>query len=358
MTHAELFLSTEMVDPDQRTDAWREITRPFFETSHIDSHAEAPAGPLEGSLRSRALGSLLIGSTSFNRQQYRRDRRIIVQGGLDQYLIQLLVAGTDTGDCDGVRFLAGPGDICVYDLARPLTSQVEPGTTMSVMLPRQRVELASRGRSLHGMVLKAGSPVTTLLADFIMSLSHVAGDLAPAQLFDIEEAATTLLASCLAQGNPKAASDSVLAPVRRHSLLNFIDANMTDPELGAPLLMQRFRMSRAHLYRMFAADGGVARIIRERRLDAAYRTLIGPNNFERSITQTAFAFGFSSIGQFQRAFRLRFGCSPSEARQEGSTPILADQRLMALHASFAAYGRQIANNQAPERSRTMKCLED
>ena len=340
MTRAELFLSTEMIDLDLRTDAWRDITRPFFDTSHIGADTQMP---LEGSLRSRALGALLIGPTTFNRQQYSRDRRIIVQGGLDQYFIQLFVAGITKGDCDGVQFAAGPGDICVFDLSRPFTSQVEPGSTMSVILPRQRVDLASRGSSLHGLVLRGGSPVTKLLADFIMSLSRLAGNLALAQLPEIEEAAAALLASCLAQGNPSASSDPALSPVVRHSLLNFIDAKLADPELGPGLLMQRFRVSRAHLYRMFAADGGVARVIREHRLDAAYRALIAPNAAEHSITQIAFAFGFSSSGQFQRAFSSRFNLSPSDARQEGSTPILADQRLQALHASFAAYGKQITS---------------
>lgn len=338
MTRAELFLSTEMIDPDLRTEAWRGITRPFFETSFIDPVTQSP---LEGSIRSLALGSLLIGTTSFNRQQYRRDRRIIVEGGLDQYLIQLFMAGTIKGDCDGVSFSARPGDICVFDLARPFTSQVEPGSTISVILPRQRLDLATRGRSLHGSVLQAGSPVTALLADFITSLARLAGDLASAELNDIEEAAATLLASCLAQGNPEAIGDHALHPVLRHSLLNFIDANLADPALGPPLLIERFRISRAHLYRIFAADGGVARVIREHRLDAAYRALIAPSDAERSITQIAFAFGFSSSSQFQRAFSSRFALSPNEARREGSSPILADQRLIALHTSFAAYGQQV-----------------
>lgn len=338
-TRAELFLSTEMLDPDLRTDAWRDITRPFFDTSHVDADTQMP---LEGSLRSQALGSMLIGPTTFNRQRYRRDRRIIVQGGLDQYLIQLFVAGSIKGDCDGTEFASGPGDICVFDLSRPFSSEVEPGSTISVILPRQRVELASRGRSLHGLVLKAGSPVTGLLADFIMSLSRFAEHFAPAQLLDIEEAAAALLASCLARGNTGAAGDPAQSPILRHGLLNFIDANLADPELGPQLLMLQFRISRAHLYRMFAANGGVAKVIRERRLDSAYRSLIAPAASERSITHIAFAFGFSTSSQFQRAFSSRFGLSPSEARQEGLAPnILVDQHLMALHASFAEYGQQI-----------------
>lgn len=91
------------------------------------------------------------------------------------------------------------------------------------------------------------------------------------------------------------------------------------------------------------------RVIRERRLDAAYRALIDPSFAARSITQIAFAFAFSSGNQFQRAFSRRFDQSPSEARREGLVPILADQRLQALHASFAAYGQQIASAEKGDR---------
>lgn len=337
MTRAELFLSTDMVDPELRTHAWREVTRPFFETSFIDK--DAPA--LEGSIRSRALGSLIIGRTSFNRQQYRRDRRIIVESELDQYLVQMFLAGGVSGDCDGVRFSAGPGDICAFDLSRPFSSQAEPGSTISIILSRHRIERASRGRSLHGAVLKSGAPLTRLLADLIISLDQIAPDIADGELHEIEDAAATLLCSCLAQGHAGPLGDAALAPALRQSMFNFIDANLADPELGPPLLLQRFRMSRAHLYRLFAADGGVARVIRERRLDAAYRALLAPDTTERTITQIAFAFGFSGSGQFQRAFTSRFNLSPSEARHEGSPPLLADQRLMALHRGFALYGQQI-----------------
>jgi AraC-like DNA-binding protein len=339
VTRAGLFLSTDMVEPALRTDAWRDITRPFFETSQVDENRQCP---LQGSLHSQALGSLLIGPTSFNRQQYRRDRRIIVQGGLDQYLIQLFLNGSIAGNCDGVDIAAGPGDIVVFDLSRPFASQVEPGNTLTVLLPRMRVDAAARGRSLHGTVLKAGSAVTRLLSDVLVGLSRVANDLSGAQLFEIEATATSLLASCIAQSDVGEVVSVALAPTLRHSMLCFIDDNLPNPELGPALLMVRFRLSRAHLYRVFAADGGVATVIRERRLDAAYRLLISSNNAEQSITQVAYAYGFSSSSQFQRAFRGQFGVSPREARQGDAIPMLADQRLMVLHTEFVAYSQQIA----------------
>ena len=57
----------------------------------------------------------------------------------------------------------------------------------------------------------------------------------------------------------------------RRRMLDFVELHLTSPEIGPIVLMKQFNISRAHLYRMFASEGGVARIIRERRLDRSYR---------------------------------------------------------------------------------------
>lgn len=334
-----ILLSTDLVEPDLRTEVWREITRPFFETTQ---HPGGTETQLEGSLRSQAIGSLLIGPTSFNHQQYGRDRRTILQGGLDHYLLQLFVAGTLEGDCDGQSISVGPGDICAFDLSRPFRSRVRTGSTVSVVLPRERVDRAAGGRSLHGAVLKAGAPITRLLANFIASLSDLAADMDSADVLAVEAAAIDLLVSGLVHHAPQAAfGEPALANVLRRSVLEFIDANLSRLDLGPALLMLRFGVSRAHLYRMFAADGGVAKVVRERRLDAAHRELARPGSAPRSITQIAYDLGFSSSGQFLRAFRARFEMTPSEARQKAPSLAFADRRFAHVQARLIQYSQQL-----------------
>lgn len=332
-----LLLSTDLVRSDLRTEYWREITRPFFETTQ---HPEDSKTTLEGSLTSRAIGSLLIGPTSFNQQQYRRDRRIVLQGGLDQYLVQLFITGMLEGDCDGQSISVGPGDICAFDLARNFESRVHEGATISIMLPRARVDKAAGGRSLHGVVLKKGTPVTRLLADFIVSLSDVSAQMERADALAMEEAAIDLLACGLARHVPDGAtSDPALAQVLRRRVLDFIDANLTEPELGPTLLIRRFRVSRAHLYRVFAADGGVTKVVKEKRLDAACRELMHIGGPSRSIIEIAHGLGFSGGSQFLRAFRARFDMTPSDVRQQKGEP--ADPRLAHVQAHFAGYAQQL-----------------
>lgn len=335
----EVLLSTDLVEPGLRDEVWREIAKPYFEATQGDGDEDTT---LEGSILSRSLSTMLVGATTFNGQRYSRDRRIVLQSGLDHYLVQLFVSGSLLGDCDGRMISVDPGDIWVFDLARTFKGSARAGSTISIVLPRERVDKAADGRSLHGVVLKAGVPVTRLLRDFIVSLSNVSGEMEHADMLALEGAAIELLACGLARQLPDGAlGDQALAHVLRRRVLDFIDANLSEPELGPTLLMRRFRVSRAHLYRMFAADGGVATVVRERRLEAAYGELVRPSHPSRSITEIASRLGFSGSSQFLRTFRARFGMTPSEARQERARPILADRRLAQVQARLLEYAQSL-----------------
>lgn len=333
-----LLLSTDLVDERFRNDVWREITRPFFDTIlHGDRETT-----LQGSLRSRSIGDLLVGPTSFNGQQYDRNRKLILQSGLDHYLLQVFKTGSLVADCEDRPMSAVAGDICIFDLARTFTSRVERGSTISLVLPRAQIDKAMGGRTLHGTVLKRGSPITGFLTELIVSLSKLAAALCREDVQAIENEAIALLASSIAhRTHHMAACSNNLAPMLRQRLLRFIDTNINNPDLGPALLIEHFRVSRAHLYRMFVAEGGVSRIVREKRLDASYRELTANSLQMRSITQIAYELGFSSSSQFLRAFRARFGMTPSEARHEALARALASPRLSDLQGTFSKYARQL-----------------
>lgn len=325
-----LRLTTDLVDPDQRSDLWREIHRPFFDTEPDD-------GILEGSLNTWLLGGMLLGEAAFNAQRCERGRRILRQGSLeDHYLVQLYLGGMGLkADCEDRILMAGPGDIYVFDLARMFNGRVDAGRTFSMVLPRVRLDRVANGRNLHGVVLKSGSPFVRLLSNFILDLPQVAGKVTSDEALAIEEAILALLTSALARHAPAAStSEPVLSHILRRRVLEFIDANLARPELGPAMLMRRFRVSRAHLYRMFAAEGGVATLVRERRLDAAYRELVRAGA-QRPVAEVAHDFGFSGRSQFLRAFRAHFGMTPSDARFGSNTIPRADEGVASTQAHFA-----------------------
>src|SRR5690606_36228398 len=157
---------------------WREVSKVLYEITPVE---EMRSEGLVGSVHSQPLGSMILGKTSFNVQVCRRTPEIIVSSAVDFYIVQLAVAGKYTGDFDGVDLVVRPGDIFILDLARVLDSRKEAGSRLSIVLPRATLEKCLPRRHLHGMVFDRGRATTRLLADYIIGIDKVIGDLTPSE---------------------------------------------------------------------------------------------------------------------------------------------------------------------------------
>jgi AraC-like DNA-binding protein len=338
----EVFISTQLVDKSLRSEFWREASRPFYETSPI---VGSESDDLEGAIRSREIAGLTFASVAFNAQRYKRDRRIIAYSELDHYLVAIVTAGTISGDGSGTNFSAKTGDICVLDLAQVLQSEVTSGGTISVLIPRPALAKATSFANLHGRVLAAELPMTKLLTTYLEGMKSLETNLSDDNRAAVQEALITLLAAAVQGGNP--ADDGevrYLSLALRQRVLDFIDQNINNPALSLDLILRRFNVSRAHVYRAFAEDGGIASLIRDRRLDAAFLELKQKNLAFPSIAKIAFGHGFSNATHFTRCFRARFGLTPNEARHEW----LTGQKTSELKAHLSRFGRRETSENTQE----------
>lgn len=301
MSSPRIEIKPENTEPDEGAEFSWETARPVFETCALD------AGGREGD----AVGRLRVLATRFDDQRSRESRRPTRSGDRDHYMLQLFTAGGVIGECDGAYSHVSVGDICFRDLARPFDCIGVPSTATSLRLPREALDRGLGAFDLHGHVLPAREPTTRLLAGFMVSLSAMAQEIGGLETTHVEAATVELIVSIYSRTG---ARRTVKAPAQglglRARVASFIDAHLDEPSLRPELLMRRFQLSRARLYRLFPEAGGVASAIRNRRLDAAFRELSGGTG--RSITTLAHDLGFSSSSQFSRAFRARFNCSPRD----------------------------------------------
>ncbi len=329
----EVVVSTDLVDDGLRSDFWREVTRPFYETTPLIG-SESPL--LEGTIRARQVAGLQFGSITFNAQRYNRDRRIIAWSGLDQYLVAV-VAADMAADFAGISVKAQTGDICVLDLAQVLQSDVTAGAMFSTLISRRTLAKATGHANLHGLLLKAHLPITKLLTTYLSGLKDLGGQLSDDEATAVQEALVTLLAAALRGEQPDGAGDlRPLSVALRQRALDLIDSNINNPSLSPEFIFRRLAVSRAHLYRAFAEDGGILSVIQDRRLDAAFLELTRNGVTTRSISDVAFALGFPNATHFLRRFRKRFGLTPSEARRERPFDHLAPE----LQAHFLEFERR------------------
>jgi len=250
-------------------------------------------------------------------------------------MIQLIVSGCLHGEAGKGIFSAKAGDICVFDLARPLRSMTSGGRTLSLLVDRSHLERSVRFRSLHCHTLSGKAPATRLFRDLFHGLCREVPLLSADHAEAVESATFEWLGAALVNSaEAPQLTSPVLGSVLYCRVMDYIDRHLDDPALSAGMLCARFNVSRAHLYRAFAEHGGIAAIIRQRRLDRAHAMLQNPHYRLLSIAAIAACCGFRSSSRFHTAFRQRFETAPSTVRRQ--TPIVPrlGEGLQGLTSAF------------------------
>lgn len=106
---------------------------------------------------------------------------------------------------------------------------------------------------------------------------------------------------------------------RLDSLKRFIERHIDSPALSVDLICARSGWSRATVYRLFHAEGGLARYIRQRRLQWAFGQLTRPSSPHPRVLDLAVDCQFASEASFCRAFHRLFGMPPGEVRARAVT---------------------------------------
>ena len=217
---------------------------------------------------------------------------------------------------------------CVLATSRSSTSRARstPYNTdfdnITLTLPRAALApLLANPDGLHGTVLHRDTAEARLLTAPIKELAASAAKLDTTTGHAVAAATLRLVAACL---GPAAQARNEIAPhhaaATSETIRQYIDRNLTSSELSPDTLTQRFRMSRAQLYRAFPDDGGVQAYIRTQRLRRCFQAIATPAHAGRGIGEIALSFGFVSESHFSCVFRQALGLKPSEARAQAAAP--------------------------------------
>ncbi len=313
----EILLTTDVVSEDNRNTYFQMIFSPILNITQInDSH-------LYGSVQVRKVQDLILLNIEASAFQYERSNDLVWSSNLDMYLLSITLEGQHIyNSVTGESFSIEEGDIILIDLSKSFHGISYGGKYLNIFIPKSLLIHQLDGyRICQDIILKSSKPMNKILKDYMLGLFDVALRLREKEALVTIYTLLSLLVTALKSSNPQSLfqpNEKIQgAEVLKGRVVNFIDFNLKDPNLNIELLMKTFRVSRAHLYRAFDKDNGVINVIRNKRLDIAYRELLNPMNI-KSITQIAHECGFKSSNQFYRVFRQRFGFAPNEIRLKKS----------------------------------------
>ncbi len=267
--------------------------------------------------RPRMTGNVLLVESRVSDLEYDRTPAHIARGGLDHYQIALCGEGEIWFSSGRREITARPGDIFLVDMAQPNRTVLRSGSgsTQLTAIILQRAMLAPRlahPDSATATLLPAHHPHARLLASHFAALTLSDETESDSVEGTIEAIADIIAAAAgaadAAERVERAERHLYLAMIKRH-----IAGHLTDT-LAAGELCRQFQISRASLYRLFEADGGLAHYISEQRLNHALQLLISSGAQDKRLIDLAVELRFSSDSTFIRAFRRKFGLTPGELR--------------------------------------------
>ncbi len=96
-----------------------------------------------------------------------------------------------------------------------------------------------------------------------------------------------------------------------------IQPMLRDPDLDLKMVAAKNGISLRYLHWLFeSGDTTPWRYIVQQRLEGSRRDLTNPELDNRSVTDIAFAWGFSNATHFARKVKAEFGISPTELRRQ------------------------------------------
>ena len=306
--------TTDSVPAHRRRAYWCEALSRTFGAMDITVSDEV----YSGTIRTTPLGRLQAVTVDGDCLSALRTRRLVAQGSEDEYVVvKLLDRGAARLEQDGREALLGPGDVFVYDMARPVRlSFPQSFRTKSLVLPRDVLGLSESDIThITASPIGPDTPLGGLLSPFLAGLVDDAGTYPPRTNELMARNVVDLLGVLSTELLGRTSTDT---PGGNRALLlriqAFIDRHIADPDLTPQAIARAHHISLRYLHKLFESeDATVGRYIQQRRLEECRRDLARSANGS-TIAAVAHRWGFTSAAHFSRVFRAAYGLSPREWR--------------------------------------------
>ncbi|MEC3909205.1 AraC family transcriptional regulator [Sphingobium sp. CR2-8] len=299
--------STRLIPASRRHIFWREVVADAFP----GMTAHAPEG-IRAELVRLSLGPIGLARALSERAQVSR----VSNDSDDQHLLfHLLHRGRMTMvHGDQINNVA-QGDIAVVDDHQPYTLDISHyNDCLILQVPKALMGPDIMVQDWHGRLLSAQNPNVALLSHLLQGLWT------QRERFDDLDAEAGVLLADAARMVCRRGAARAMPTAPSPSPVDFALANLDHPDLGTALIGQALNLSSRTVQKSFFRHVGATptAFITTRRLDKAAQLLSLADG--RTITDIAFAVGFSDSAFFTRCFRRKFGLSPSQWRNGGSHP--------------------------------------
>jgi AraC-like DNA-binding protein len=251
-----------------------------------------------------------------------------LEGGWANFMVVFQVTAGSVRITDSENdVVIGPGMICIRDFGNDWRySSGEETTSRILILPKQALAEVSYERFMPFVAVGSSSPEARLLLAQLDVLGETAGTLTSKAAKRARNATLHLIRGIL----DVALSSEVRSSHVRSRAERYIDRHLRDPSLDPNAIAKGLGVSLRTLHRTFAeSDESVMAYVRRRRLDHA-RIEMTTQDSSVTITYLAARWQFADAAHFSRAFRQRFGLTPTQYRKMDQNTRFRERDLDAI----------------------------
>jgi AraC-like DNA-binding protein len=303
----ELNYSTHAAGPAHRFEYWSDVVCSHF----IAAASKVPdRDNFCARFSVRPLGHLTLAEMSSPAHSWERTAQHLRTGPNDDFMLSLMVAGRGCLAQAGRRMVQLPGDIALYDAARPFTYELDPESVLLLRIPRRLLLFrVPEAENLTAMQLARGHAIVALLASMmreaaVIEFSGHHGAQVPLASSLIDMLAVVLQIQVDGCMNALSAHEALFKGARE-----YIAEHLDDCEMDVEKIAAAQRVSARTLTRVFAEHGTTPmQWLWKQRLEASHCALA--EGRVRQVTQAAFQCGFSDLSHFCRVFKKAYGTTP------------------------------------------------
>jgi len=310
-------LSTDGLVGAKRIEFWNDVVCNTFTSLTVD----VPGNQINARMRRQDLREVRFAIADSTRATVTHSREQAIRCCDACFLIHLQLRGVSVNKQGGREVALSPGDLTLFDSSRPYRVAFDSPTSILVMrVPRTLLrEYVACPETLTMLPMPRSSAESRLAARFVRDLwrrlPETTDEASKRHLTGALMSVIAAACAALPQANVRGWTHGAAL---RLQLIDFIEANLWDPDLDPSAIAQKGRVSLRYVHLLFREQGeSVSRYVQRRRLEECARLLGDPLRAGNSVTQIACAHGFKSTAHFCRAFREHYGMTPSEFRTAG-----------------------------------------
>jgi AraC family transcriptional regulator, positive regulator of tynA and feaB len=307
--------STDLVPVSDRLEAWRWNAQKICGDCRFQFPKQ---NPFHGSIEARRVAGLELTLFSSSPVSFRKFPVVSLNSESRACIVITQLAGVRRYCQDGKVATLKRGDTTLIDSGRSWSSDCQgdcarlymrvPYFLMEGRLGLKPIPIARR--------IPGNSGLGTILFGLSTSLYRQAEELTSEEGAAAVAAYFKILSACVGEWKQKPL-DVKHAEVLWARIASYIEAHLSETDLGPAKIASAMGISVRHVHRVFSSKGcTIADWIRERRLRQCHSDLCDPRLTQKSITEIAFFWGFNDSAHFSRSFKQLYGICPRVYRTQ------------------------------------------